>query len=95
MQRRQSDPRRRSDDPFSGIEPKDAPDLVSDIVANADLQVSGVINIQGGVVRGIPGNVVGTRGSIIFRGDQGVLVTEAGDFITFIDKARAWPLFAD
>ena len=52
--------------------------VTADIVTNADHQVFGVITIGGGGVKGISGNLLGNRGAIIFRGNQGVLVTEAG-----------------
>ena len=90
LQRRLSDPDRSPTDPFRGAKPKDASALVDDIVENADKQMSGTI-VQGSV-KGISGDLAGTKGSVIFRGRQGVLVTEAGEFITFLDKARPWPI---
>ena len=90
LQRRQSDP--DATGTFAGIKPADADALVSEILANADLTIHGTISISGGVVRGISGNVVGTPGFITFSGNRGVLYTDTGEFITFIDKLRPWPL---
>ena len=57
----------------------DSPQYFGEVVTNADHQVFGVITIGGGSVKGISKNALGNRGAIIFRGNQGVLVTEVGD----------------
>ncbi len=90
LQRRQDDT--KATGTFAGVRPRDADALVRDILKNADQTVHGTISISGGAVKGISFNVVGTPGSIAFWGNRGVLYTDAGEFITFIDKLRPWPL---